>query len=115
MPVYEKGWKEDLGNYRPVSLTSVLGKVLEQISLCIIMQNLQDNQGISPSQHRVMKGRSCLTDQISFYDRMTHLLNGGKAVMLSAWTLVKPLTPSPTAFSWRNWLLMAWMGVLYAG
>ncbi|KAK4828297.1 hypothetical protein QYF61_024962 [Mycteria americana] len=39
-----------------------------------------DNQGIKPSQHGFRKGRSCLTNLISFYDRMTCLVDEGKAV-----------------------------------
>ena len=65
IPIYRKGRKEDLGNYRPVSLTSVPGKVMEQITLGEITQHVR---GIRPSQHGFMKGKLCLTNLISFYD-----------------------------------------------
>ena len=42
-PIYKKGCREDPGNYRPVSLTSVLGKIMEQIVLREIMWHVWDN------------------------------------------------------------------------
>ena len=79
-PIYKKGQKDDPGNYRPVSLTSVPGKLMEQLILSTITQHVRDTQMIRPSQHGFMKGRSCLTNLISFYDRVTCLLDEGKAV-----------------------------------
>ena len=53
---------------------------MEQIVLREIMLHVQDNQGIRPSQHGFMKGRSCLTNLLSSYDLVTCLVNEGKAV-----------------------------------
>ena len=80
MSIYSKGQEEDPGNYRPVSLTSVLGKIMEQIILGVLTGYMQDNQGIRPRQCGFMKGRSCLTNLISFYDQVTCLMDEGKAV-----------------------------------
>ncbi|KAJ7425386.1 hypothetical protein WISP_23652 [Willisornis vidua] len=67
--IHHKGQKEDIGNYRPVSLTSVPGKVMEQIILSASTWHVQDGQGIRPSQHGYRRGRSCLSNLISFYDQ----------------------------------------------
>ncbi|KAJ7422551.1 RNA-directed DNA polymerase from mobile element jockey-like protein [Willisornis vidua] len=79
-PIHEKGCKEDPGNYRAVSLTLVPGKVMEKIILSAITQHLQNGQGLRPSQHGFQRGRSCLTNLISFYDQVTRLVNEGKVV-----------------------------------
>ena len=70
-PIYKNGQKEDPGNYRPVSLTSMLGKIIELFILSALTGHVKDNQGIRPSQHGFMKGRSCLTNLISSYDQVT--------------------------------------------
>ena len=59
-PTYKKGRKEEPGNYKPVSLTSVPGKVVQEITLKAIMWHVQDEQGIRPSQHGFMEGRTSL-------------------------------------------------------
>lgn len=53
MAVHKESWKEDLGlsaqrNYSPVSLTLVLGVVMEQITLSAILWHLQD-RGSGPA------------------------------------------------------------------
>ncbi|KAK4806563.1 hypothetical protein QYF61_020464 [Mycteria americana] len=55
-------------------------RCLEQIILSAITLHIEDNQGIKPSQHGFRKGRSCLTNLISFYDKVTRLVDEGKAV-----------------------------------
>ncbi|KFO90175.1 hypothetical protein N320_04114, partial [Buceros rhinoceros silvestris] len=42
--IYTKGKREDPGNYRPFSLTSVPGKLMEQIILSVITQHVRDSQ-----------------------------------------------------------------------
>ena len=59
--IYKKGQKEDPKNYRPVILTSVPEKIMEQFILSALTGHVKDNQGIRPSQHGFMKGGSSLT------------------------------------------------------
>jgi len=67
-PIYWKGRKEDLENYRPVSLPLVPEEVMEQTVLREITLRVQDSREIRSSQHGFMKGRSCLSNRISFSD-----------------------------------------------
>ncbi|XP_030324193.1 uncharacterized protein LOC115600101 [Calypte anna] len=79
-PVYKKGKKEDPGNYRPVSLTSIPGKVMEQLVLVTISRHIKDMGVIKSSQHGFMKGKSCLTNLIAFYEEITRWIDDGRAV-----------------------------------
>jgi len=53
---------------------------MERFILSALTRHVKDNQGIRPSQHVCMKGRSCLTNLISFHDQVTRLEDEGKAV-----------------------------------
>ncbi|CAM4380368.1 unnamed protein product [Caretta caretta] len=77
VPIFKKGKKSDLGNYRPVSLTSVVCKVLEKV-----FKDIKANGKWDKIQHGFTKGRSCQTNLISFFEKVTDFLDKGNAVDL---------------------------------
>ncbi|PKU43583.1 rna-directed dna polymerase from mobile element jockey- hypothetical protein [Limosa lapponica baueri] len=80
IPVFKKGKKKDPGNYRPVSLTSIPGKMMERLVLAIISKHMEEKKAIRSSQHGFTKGKSCLTNLIAFYDGITGWIDEGRAV-----------------------------------
>ncbi|RMC17991.1 hypothetical protein DUI87_04867 [Hirundo rustica rustica] len=68
-PVFKKGKNEDPRNYRPVSLTSVPGKLKEKIILGGTEEDMNDNAVVGHNQHSFMRCKSCLSNLISSYDK----------------------------------------------
>lgn len=79
-PLFKKGSKDKPGNHRPVSLTSVPGKMLESIITEDIIKHLEVNKLISNSQHGFRKGRSCLTNLLEFFHTMFSLYDKSRAI-----------------------------------
>ena len=79
-PIHKKGSKDEPGNYRPISLTSVPGKILESIVVDEIVNHLESNKLILDSQHGFRNGRSCLTNLLDFFHDMYSTYDSSRAI-----------------------------------
>jgi len=79
-PIFKKGVKSQTSNYRPVSLTSQVSKVIESVLRDAIVSHLETNELIRDSQHGFRKGRSCLTNLLVFLDKVTKYIDDGYSV-----------------------------------
>ena len=80
IPLFKKGSRNKSVNYRPVSLTSVICKVLETIIRDHMMDFLIKHKLINPSQHGFLKARSCLTNLLCFFEEITKWADEGSPV-----------------------------------
>ena len=73
-PIFKKGSKVSAGNYRPVSLTSVVCKVFENFIRNAMYSHLVTNNLLSDKQFGFCKGRSCVTQLlVSLHDWLSEL------------------------------------------
>ena len=79
-PIFKKGAKGDPANYRPVSLTCVVGKVMESLIRDKIVEHLERNNLIRPSQHGFMAGRSTATNLLVYMEALTKMMDESHAV-----------------------------------
>ena len=77
VPTYKKGQRYDCSNYRPISLTCILCKVMEHIVVSHIMKHLQSNNILYPLQHGFRNKRSCETQLLQFIDDEASNMDNG--------------------------------------
>ena len=70
----KKGDRKRAKNYRPVSLTSVVCKVLEKIIKKQMLEHLDRIGFLQGEQHGFREGRSTVTNLLEFYDKVSNIL-----------------------------------------
>ena len=76
-PIHKKGRKDSVENYRPISITSVVVKLLEHIVNKAVIEHLDWNNLLNSSQHGFRCNRSVDTNLLESYDYITKLLELG--------------------------------------
>lgn len=95
VPIYKKGGKDDPGNYRPVSLTSVPCKILESIIRNQLMSHLQAESLLADAQHGFRPGRSCATQLLLAMEEWTSMIENGEPVDVLYLDLAKAFNTVP--------------------
>ncbi|GAB1597698.1 hypothetical protein Ahia01_000046400, partial [Argonauta hians] len=67
-PIHKCGSRAEAKNYRPISLTSHIGKILERIVRKKLLTFLESNNLLTSTQHGFRPGKSCLTQLLEHYD-----------------------------------------------
>jgi len=81
VPVHKKG--SDVSNYRPISLTCVLSKILERIVVGRLFDHFHSNNILHPAQHGIIKHRSTSTNLLEIGATMIRLQFDGRSTKVN--------------------------------
>ncbi|KAL8618799.1 hypothetical protein ACOMHN_000227 [Nucella lapillus] len=70
-PIFKKGEHYNPANYRPVSLTCIVCKLLEHIVVHSLMEHLETNEILCHQQHGFRKNRSCEAQLLELVEELT--------------------------------------------
>uniref|UniRef100_A0A8D2L497 Reverse transcriptase domain-containing protein n=1 Tax=Varanus komodoensis TaxID=61221 RepID=A0A8D2L497_VARKO len=80
VPIFKWGSRGDMGNYRPVRLASTVGKAMERLIIERDLVTLNREARLEATQHSFCKNRSCQTNLVELYVKVSRWLDGRDAV-----------------------------------
>ena len=95
--IFKKGDRTSPANYRPISLTSIICRLMESILRDAILHHLKLHNLIRPSQHGFMPKRSCVTNLLEFLEDITRLVDEGHSIDLVYLDFAKAFDKVPHA------------------
>ena len=78
VPIYKGGARSKPENYRPVSMTSQVCKVLERLIKKALIEHLEGSDMISAHQHGFISGKSCQHNLLEAMEDWTRIIDDGK-------------------------------------
>ena len=75
MPIFKNDDKSNPSNYRPISLLSCVGKVMERVVYKNIYNHIIDNSLLYPYQSGFLHGHSTVYQTIEIYEKVCNNLD----------------------------------------
>ena len=94
IPVYKKGDKLNVCNYRPIPLLPLFSKVFEKVVYDSLYNHVRNT--ISGSQHGFVRCRSTVSNLACYFDSISESIDKRNELILFTWTSVKPLLQCAT-------------------
>ena len=79
-PLYKSDDRDEASNYRPISITSQVGKLLEKHVRKQVMKHFTAHNLLSKDQHGFRSKKSCMTNLLESLDYITDMVDGGLPV-----------------------------------
>jgi len=78
--IHKKGKKTMAENYRPISLTSVIGKVMEKFVRDALVDHMIKHNLFCDAQHGFVPGRSCMTQLLVTLEMWTEMIDKSEPI-----------------------------------
>ena len=80
VPIHKKDDKQNVKNYRPVSLLPICGKIFERLIYNVMYDFLTENDLLSPNQSGFRSGDSCINQLLSINHEILNAFDKGLEV-----------------------------------